>query len=148
MQSCQFTFAVHVMAVLALTKGQCCSSTKLAMTVNTNPVVIRRLLVELHEAKLISTERGPAGGACLAKKPEKITLLEIYRAVDPGDMFGGHPNQPSQQCPVGRAIPRVMDNLRQRITQAKERELKRITLATVLRELGCRAAAPAAETKR
>jgi Rrf2 family protein len=148
MQSCQFTFAVHVMAVLALKKDQCCSSTKLAMTVNTNPVVIRRLLIDLQEANLIWTERGPAGGACLAKKPEKITLLEIYRAVNPRDMFGGHPKQPSQQCPVGREIPRVMDNLRQRITQAKERELKRITLATVLRELGCRATGLAAGTPR
>lgn len=148
MQSCQFAFAVHVMAVLALKKGQCCSSTKLAMTVNTNPVVIRRLLIELQEAKLISTVRGPAGGASLAKKPEKITLLEIYRAVDPSEMFGGHPNQPSRQCPVGREIQRVMGNLRQRITQAKEQELKRITLATVLRELGCRAASPVAETQR
>jgi Rrf2 family protein len=139
MQSCQFTFAVHVMAVLALKKGQCCSSTRLAMTVNTNPVVIRRLLLELQEANLISTQRGPAGGALLAKKPERITLLEIYRAVDPGGTFGRHPNQPSRLCPVGREIPRVMDHVQQRVTQAQERELKRITLATVLRDLGCRA---------
>jgi Rrf2 family protein len=135
MQSCQFPFAVHVMAVLALQKGQACSSTKLAMTVNTNPVVIRRLLLDLQEAGLILTRRGPVGGAVLAGKPEKITLLEIHRAVDRGEMFGRHPSQPSRQCPVGREIARVMDNVRHRMSQAQARELERMTLATVMREL-------------
>ena len=59
MQSCRFAFAVHVMAVLAMEKADCCPSSRLAQTVNTNPVVIRRLLIELQEAGLISTLRGP-----------------------------------------------------------------------------------------
>ncbi|HEV3064163.1 MAG TPA: Rrf2 family transcriptional regulator, partial [Chthoniobacterales bacterium] len=135
MQSCRFTFAVHVMAVLALEKADCCSSSRLAQTVNTNPVVIRRLLIELQDAGLISTFRGPHGGALLKRKPEKLTLREIHRAVDHGSIFGTHPNEPSQECPVGKSIGKVMERIQDRANRALERELEKMTLADVLREL-------------
>jgi Rrf2 family protein len=135
MQSCRFTFAVHVMAVLALEKASCCPSSRLAETVNTNPVVIRRLLIELQEAGLISTLRGPHGGALLKRKPEKVTLREIHNAVHQGNTFATHPNEPSPECPVGRKIAKVMQHIQERANQALARELEKMTLADVLRDL-------------
>jgi Rrf2 family protein len=135
MQNCRFSFAVHVMAVLALQKAACCPSSRLARTVNTNPVVIRRILIELQEAGLISTLRGPHGGALLNRKPEKVTLREIHDAVDPGNTFGTHPNIPSAECPVGKKITTVMQQIQDRANRALARELEKMTLADVLREL-------------
>ncbi|MBV8141711.1 MAG: Rrf2 family transcriptional regulator [Verrucomicrobia bacterium] len=135
MSSCRFAFAVHVLAVLASEKTDCCSSSRLARTVNTNPVVIRRLLIELQQAGLISTLRGPRGGAVLKRKPEKVTLREIHQAVEPGDTFGAHPNEPSPECPVGKKIARVMGRIQARANRALARELETMTLADVLREL-------------
>jgi Rrf2 family protein len=135
MQNCRFAFAVHVMAVLASERADCCPSSRLAQTVNTNPVVIRRLLIELQEAGLISTMRGPHGGALLKRKPEKVTLREIHHAVDQGDTFAMHPNEPSAECPVGRKIAKVMQRIQDRANRALARELEKITLADVLREL-------------
>jgi Rrf2 family protein len=135
MQSCRFTFAIHVMAVLALEKSDCCPSSRLARTVNTNPVVIRRLLIELQNAGLISTLRGPHGGAVLKRKPERLTLREIHSAVDQGSIFGTHPNEPSQDCPVGKRISKVMQRIQDRAKRALERELEKMTLADVLRDL-------------
>jgi|SRR5437667_9223324 Rrf2 family protein len=123
------------MAVLALKKATCCPSSILAATVNTNPVVIRRLLIELQDAGLISTLRGPHGGAVLKRKPEKVTLREIHSAVDQGNIFGTHPNEPSQECPVGRRIGKVMERIQDRANRALEQELAKITLADVLRDL-------------
>src|SRR5580692_7995850 len=135
MQSCRFSFAVHVMAVLALQKADCCPSSRLAQTVNTNPVVIRRILIELQEAGLISTLRGPRGGALLNRKPEKVTLREIHHAVDRGNTFAMHPNEPSSECPVGRKIAKVMQHIQDRANQALAHELEKMTLADVLRDL-------------
>jgi Rrf2 family protein len=123
------------MAVLALEKADCCPSSRLAQTVNTNPVVIRRLLIELQDAGLISTLRGPRGGAVLKRKPENLTLREIHSAVDRGNLFGTHPKQPSQECPVGKRIGKVMQRIQDRANQALERELEKMTLADVLRDL-------------
>jgi len=123
------------MAVLGLEKAECCPSSRLAQTVNTNPVVIRRLLIELQEAGLISTLRGPHGGALLKRQPEKVTLREIHRAVDQGNTFATHPNEPSAECPVGRKIGKVMERIQDRANRAMARELEKITLADVLRDL-------------
>src|SRR5690606_3680494 len=101
--NCRFAFAVHVLSVLATHPDEVVSSELLAKSANTNPVVIRRLLCELREAGLISTARGPCGGARLDKAARQISLLDIYRAVE-GEVepFGAHPNEPAKGCVVGR----------------------------------------------
>jgi len=123
------------MAVLGLEKDHCYPSSRLAETVNTNPVVIRRILIELQQAGLILTLRGPHGGSVLNRKPERVTLREIRRAVEKGRVFGSHPNKPSRKCPVGKNINRVMMAVADRAGRALERELDKITLADVLREM-------------
>jgi Rrf2 family protein len=135
MKSCRFSFAVHVMAVLAVEEGECCSSSRLAETVNTNPVVIRRLLLELHHAGLVRTRRGPQGGAVLSRRPDRINLLQIQAAVDPQELFGLHPNPPSSECPVGRRIGDVMGYIQRRATRSYTQELRRITLQDVVQRL-------------
>jgi Rrf2 family protein len=135
MKSCRFSFAVHVMAVLAVEGGECCPSSRLAETVNTNPVVIRRLLLELHHAGLIKTRRGPQGGAVLSRSPQRITLLQIQAAVDPPELFGMHPNPPSVECPVGRKIEDVMEYIQRRATRSYTQELRKITLQDVVHRL-------------
>ena len=135
MESCRFAFAVHVLAVLALEKAECCPSSRLAKTVNTNPVVIRRFLIDLQQAGLISTIRGPRGGALLKRKAEKVTLREIHNAVDQGNTFGTHPNEPSLECPVGKKIRKVMQRIQDRANRALARELEKMTLADVVRDL-------------
>jgi Rrf2 family protein len=135
MKSCRFSFAVHVMAVLAIEEGECCSSSRLAETVNTNPVVIRRLLLELHHAGLVRTRRGPQGGAVLSRRPDRINLLQIQAAVDPQELFGLHPNPPSRECPVGRRIGDVMGYIQRRATRSYTQELRRITLQDVVQRL-------------
>ena len=65
--NCRFAFAVHVLAALAwrARRGFECGITSedLAGSVNTNPVVIRRLLGPLRAAGLIETVKGCGGGS-------------------------------------------------------------------------------------
>jgi len=103
--------------------------------VNTNPVVIRRLLLELHHAGLVRTRRGPQGGAVLSRRPDRINLLQIQAAVDPQELFGLHPNPPSSECPVGRRIGDVMGYIQRRATRSYTQELRRITLQDVVQRL-------------
>ena len=134
MQSCRFAFAVHVLAVLA-NENKCASSASLAETVNTNPVVIRRLLIDLQNAGLIRTSRGPQGGAVLAKPPKNISLWQVHSAVESRELFGQHPNPPSQNCPVGQGIKKVLGYVERRANRSFSRELQMISLADVVRRL-------------
>ncbi|MBV9390896.1 MAG: Rrf2 family transcriptional regulator [Verrucomicrobia bacterium] len=138
MQNCRFAFAVHVMAVLAQNRGICCSSSFLAETVNTNPVVIRRLLIALQAAGLVYTQRGSSGGTVLSRNSADVSLLEIHNAISPPALFGTHRNEPSQMCAVGRGIKRILNQVENRMITAIEHELKQITLADVVRQLNQR----------
>jgi len=135
MATCRFAFAVHVLAVLAQDKTKCSSSASLAQTVNTNPVVIRRLLIDLQNAGLVRTLRGPQGGAVLAKSPEKISLRQIHAAVESTELLGHHPNPPSQECPVGQKIEAVLGYVESRLTRSFSRELQTISLADIVGRL-------------
>ena len=134
--NCRFAFGVHLLSVLALAPDENYSSEKLALTVNTNAVVIRRMLLDLKSAGLIETQRGPGGGTRLAKAAQNITLAEIYRAVA-GEIetFGAHPNPPAKECCVGREIEGVLHDISGRIAVAVERELAAITLANVASQI-------------
>ncbi len=134
--NCRFAFATHILSVLALHEGGSCSSDVLAGTVNTHPVVIRRLLLELKEAGLLETQRGPGGGAKLSRCAEEITLAQIHRAVA-GEIgaIGEHPNTPAQSCCVGREIKGILERVSDRARLAVEREFESVSLADVLTEI-------------
>lgn len=134
--NCRFAFAVHVLSVLAYhekEKESGLTSEKLARTVNTNAVVIRRLLIDLRAAGLIITQRGPHGGTRLAQPAAAIDLAQIHRAVA-GEFapFGEHPNVPSQGCPVGRGIVAALGEISTRAAKAVEGEYQNVSLAEVL----------------
>jgi Rrf2 family protein len=134
-ESCRFAFAIHVLTVLALRRDELCPSTLLAKTVNTNPVVIRRLLLDLQEAGLVKTERGPAGGARLARAPGRIKVRDIYRAVEEPALFAPHRRKPSKECPVGCKIESVLEQLFRRASRALENELGTVTLEDLVRKI-------------
>ncbi|MBI1175911.1 Rrf2 family transcriptional regulator [bacterium] len=131
-QNCRFAFAVHVLAVLAKRPDEACSSPWLAQTVNTNPVVIRRLLLDLAHAGFVRTERGPHGGARLRLSPERILLGNVLSSLEGTTLFGMHPRRPLSSCPVGCRIETVLDEVHDRARKALEKELNQITLADVL----------------
>lgn len=135
-QNCRFAFAVHVLSALALSEGGAMNSEQLAGTVNTNPVVIRRLLLDLREGDLLTTQRGPGGGAKLSRPAEQISLAQIFKAVS-GEfqLFGEHPNEPAQGCCVGRSIKSVLEGVAQKAAQCVEQEYAAISLADVVKQL-------------
>lgn len=135
--NCRFAFGVHLLSALALFPDENLSSEKLAFTINTNAVVIRRMLLDLKTAGLVETQRGPGGGTRLKKPANQITLTEIHHAVAGAiETFGTHPNPPAQACPVGREIEGVLDEISQRAAAAVEREFSAITLADIAKKFG------------
>lgn len=134
--SSRFTIAIHVFSCISAFESQCkITSDFLASSVNVNPVIIRKLLLQLKAAGLVNVQRG-SGGASIAKPLDEISLLDIYRAVEcieNGALFHFHENA-NQQCPVGRNIHRILDARLQQVQDAMEREMEKITLADVIRD--------------
>jgi Rrf2 family protein len=132
----QFSMAVHILALLAGSGDDNLKSEQVARSVNTNPVVIRRVLSQLSHAGLVVSQTGASGGTRLAKVPEEITLKEIYRAVSCGEVFALHGRAPDQNCPIGRNIEAVLCNLQKAIDRSVAEKLEEFTLASILGMVG------------
>jgi Rrf2 family protein len=127
--------AIHVLALMAKSCDERVKSDYLAHSVNTNPVVVRRLLRNLFEAKLVISQTGACGGSCLTRNPKEISLIEIYRAVSCGEVFALHRQKPDQDCPVGKGIETVLCNLQREVDAAIEEKLSKLTLQDVIERI-------------
>jgi Rrf2 family protein len=130
-KSTRFPAAVHIMTMLAAQPDQYMSSEIIASSMDTNRVVVRRLLALLAEFGLVSSQAGISGGAKLEKKPKEITLLEIYQAVERESLFRLH--SPHPKCPVGACVTKDLTKVLDDAESAMERELATKTLADVSR---------------
>jgi Rrf2 family protein len=130
--SCRFAVAVQVLTILAYKQGGQVSSSLLAASVNTNPVVIRRLLRVLQEAGLIETRKGPNAGSRLRLPPQRIDLARIYRAVETAEPFTLPVKRPNPKCPVGQCIQAALIQVFTATEAALERELAKTNLAHIL----------------
>ena len=93
--SCRFAMAVHVLSVLAYKEGDRVTSAQLAGSVNTNPVIIRRLLLALQRARLVETCKGAGSGSRLSRSPVRINMAEVYRAVEACEPFAAPARKPN-----------------------------------------------------
>ncbi len=130
--SCRFAMAVHVLAVLAYKEGDRVTSALLAGSVNTNAVIIRRLLLALQRAKLVETCKGAGSGSRLSRSPRRIDLAEVYRAVEDAEPFATPSRKPNAACPVGKCIRETLKRVFASAESALERDLGKTTLADVM----------------
>lgn len=135
--SSRFTIAVHIMTCIDVFKDtERLSSDFIANSVGTNPVVIRRILGQLKRAGLVNITRGGQGEASMAREPDRITLYDIYMAVDSVDdeeLFHFHDN-PNPDCPVGRNIHSALDRRLYAAQKALEDSLRSMKLSDVIND--------------
>lgn len=117
--------------MLAKSRDENVKSECLAGSVNTNPVVIRRLLGQLSQGDLVVSQTGANGGTRLSRSPSEINLAEVYRSVSCGEVFALHARSPNQDCPVGRNIESVLCNLQKEIDRSIGEKLSQYTLQNV-----------------
>lgn len=128
--SSRFTIALHVLACMDTFKDEYkVTSDFLSASINTNPVIIRKILSQLKKAGLITVARG-TGGISPARPLSDITFYDVYEAVDlveNGELFHFHEN-PNPQCPVGRNIHGLLDEKLWAIQEAMENEMRKYTI--------------------
>jgi len=133
----KFPVAAHALAYLAhkgaFSAPNAVSSTALAASMPTNPVVVRRVTAMLAKAGLIDTRAGAGGGAWLLKRPEDIRLDEVLRAVD-GCAHLGVPPPGARGCPIGEKIPDAVRGAIAAADAAAADRLSRISVADLLKE--------------
>jgi DNA-binding IscR family transcriptional regulator len=129
------SLAVHVLTWIAFdrrgTDDGVGTSQRIAASVNTNPVVIRRSLIELRNAGLVESSR--SRGWSLPRAASEIALHDVYRAAG-GDVFAMHASPPDHKCTVGQRIQPVLSRAYRQATTALCESLAQTTIADILRD--------------
>ena len=84
---------------------------------------LEQVFSKLRRANLVDSTRGPGGGYCLAMASEKISLADIFAAIEPVDPHSGKPQ-----------IDSVGDRVCQQLNQKIQQELQGINLRQLLGE--------------
>ncbi len=141
--STRFAVAAHALAVIANKCGEPITSERIAYSASTNPAVVRRLLSMLADAGLTRSQLGQGGGALLAKPPEQITLLDVYKAVEEPELVALHRQHPAEDCYIGRYIQETLLETTCAAERAFQARLAETSIADLLAEIRDKAGLPA-----
>jgi Rrf2 family protein len=134
----RYTVALHILSWIALItegKDEFVSSERIAASVNTSPVFIRRILGTLSKAKIVNVQHGGTGaGWRLAKRPELISLLDVYEAVVDTPLFELHHSTPSDTCIIGKGIQPALMNIYNETEDAMKQQLAKQSIADLLHQ--------------
>lgn len=98
---------LHVVLHMHLLGGATTSAT-LAQMLHTNPVVVRRTMAALRDAGYVISYGGRGGGWCLTDKFAKLTVADIYSALDSSGVFSFGLADDNPSCPVEGASNRFL----------------------------------------
>lgn len=131
----QFSIAVHLMTCLGSGPSAGIPSSMLAKSINTSPSFVRRTLSKLAKANLVKTTVGKAGACALNKDAARISLLDIYKAVEAPGVFSVHQYPSQKVCLVSCKIKTSMEKILEKAQSGMEESLKKMSLAQVIADL-------------
>ncbi|MBF4693529.1 Rrf2 family transcriptional regulator [Fusibacter ferrireducens] len=134
MYSTKFSVSIHILSLIALNEGEALTSDYIARSINTNPAFVRRLMSLLKKAGLIYTQT-KVGTTGLAKPCDRISMKDIFKAVErEGPIFPTH-EDPNEDCPIGARIGKVVEHVNNQVKSKFEEELDSIYLVDILNGL-------------
>jgi Rrf2 family protein len=120
-------YALRAAVWLGRDPGHTASTDQLAEVTKVPRRYLQKVLQDLVHAGLMRSQPGLGGGYALARRPEKITILDVVNAVAPLERIRccplGLPSHTSL-CPLHKELDRVY--------AASEQALARVTLAKLL----------------
>lgn len=134
MTDSRLAISIHILTLLAGMPHEWVSSEFIAGSININPVLVRKEVVNLKKAGFIESKEGKGGGSRLAMKPSEISFDLIYGAIYDCCSFKTYNNQPNPQCPIGKKIEKNLINVYIGAEKAFIDELKKTTIENFLKE--------------
>lgn len=116
------------------------TSEVLAKSMDTNPVVVRRMMAGLRERGIVGSQKGHGGGWGLLCDLEKVTLRDIYDALDSPPLLAiGHRTE-HPECLVEASVNAALTVSFERAEQVLLARLGEVTLAALYSDVQARLA--------
>lgn len=121
---------LHVLLHLAEARTPL-TSEAMAAAMQTNPVVVRRLMAGLREAGFVRSEKGRGGGWTFACDLAAVTLRDIHAALGAPPVFAmGHRSE-NPQCLVEQAVNAALDETMEEAEALLLARMGEVTLAAL-----------------
>jgi Rrf2 family protein len=128
----RFYIATHVCVLLATFPDARFTSESIADSVGTSPVVIRRTMARMRAAGLIASRPGAGGGFALSRPAWRISLADVYQAMEEHAVLEPHGQTPNQRCIVGGNIHAVMRDVSNQVEDMVAATLRGVTVADLV----------------
>ncbi|MFP2874276.1 Rrf2 family transcriptional regulator [Acetobacter tropicalis] len=129
-QDNRLSCVLHLLLHMAEAGGPM-TSEALARALNTNPVVVRRLMGGLREHGYVHSEKGHGGGWTLSCQLDQVTLRDIYEALDAPRLFAIGNRSVETECLVEEAVNHAMSGVLADVKAQLLARFGQITLAAL-----------------
>ncbi|MCX7703321.1 MAG: Rrf2 family transcriptional regulator [Planctomycetota bacterium] len=110
------SLAIHSMCILAKTEKPALTSSELAARLKASRTHLSKVMRHLVKARLLFSSPGPTGGFSLQKKSSKISLLNVYEAVEgkfiPCKCLVGKPVCSGKKCVFGGLLSEINEKVK------------------------------------
>ncbi len=132
----RFSVSIQIMMTAAHHKDELVTSELLANALDTNPTFVRKMVSRLVEADLLKSYRGKGGGIELARRPNQISLNDIYIAsTNEKKLINVHNKPVVKTCEVSCCIKSVLNNLVDGIESSTQSYLAKKTLHDLMKQV-------------
>jgi Rrf2 family protein len=133
----RLSVGAHVLSLLAGNQGGApLTSEYIAGSVNTNPVVIRRVLGRLKKAGMVTSRGGAKGGWELIRPAASITLRSVLDATErAAPLLAMHRDAPNPNCEIGAGVQRALRGYYDAAEEALKASLGSVTIAQLLEDI-------------
>lgn len=114
--------------------GRPATSEWLARAMQTNPVVIRRLMAGLRDAGFVASAKGHGGGWVLCCSLQDITLRDVHEAVGAPELLAVGHREESPGCLVEQAVNAALGQAYRDAQALLLERLGSVTLAELSRD--------------
>jgi len=128
--------ALHIMSFVAYAGDDGTTSEAIAKSLKTNPVVVRKILRRLDREGLVALRQGRHGGVTLRRPASRITLGQIYKAVESGRGVFAMRSRVHEECVVACAMKRRLGPIFNAANDAVEQALSKTSVAELVRGVG------------
>ena len=104
----QLSGVLHVLLHMIEHRGPV-TSEALARIMQTNPVVVRRIMAGLRDRGYVRSEKGHGGGWTIARSFGAVTLRDIYEGIGSPALFAVGNRSEAPDCAVEQAVNAALD---------------------------------------
>lgn|SRR5690625_81136 len=128
-----FGVAVHILIYLKLNEPNYITSQDLAESINTNPVVIRRILKQLAINNLVITKQGRFGSK-INSEINDITFYDVYNIFYEDNILNAKSN-PNPKCVIGSKINNILCKKLNSVQEKYLESLKMFSINDLIKEI-------------